>query len=878
MRKILILGAVLLILAGALFVAANNLNRYLADNRDWLAERASSALGRSVAFDEIGVSLRGGLGARVSAVEIGEDPSFGDGAFLRADRVDAVIKILPALRGRYEVARVEIDAPEVSVIKTRSGFNFDSIGRAAGDRARRPESDDPAGALPLLVSSLRIRDGRVRFVDRSASPASELSVEQLDFSASDVGFERPIQLDLAAALLGVAEQNVRVEGTLGPLGVPEAAARAPVDLRVDLGPLVIDRLKQLALIGGSIPAELSSPDPIALRVKLSGTADALDTEVSMDASDAAIAYGDRFAKPRGVRLALDADVKRQPDAIEVAGLDLHLAKAHVTGRGRIGLAPGNPVDFELTGRDVALDGWGRLIPAARAVETEGAVDFALAAKGPVAAGRIPRVEGTFGLRRVGVAQPDGDLRIEDLTTTVTLKGDRAEIPATDFKLNGSPVRVAATVKQLGNLDTDFELSAPALDVAALGAAGEGVKRREILENLELRGNFRRAESGPRLDATFRSTGGSLRDIAYQTLDGRASLRGPMLTLERIALAAFDGSFEGSGRYDMAKPDEPAFGFRGELKRVDVAALAAHFGAGRILQMAGRLDADVDFAGRGAEWEAIRHALTGTGALAVEDGVLKGVNIAESALGGLTGIPGLSNLISPNVRTRYPELFGMEDTVFEVLSSKMKLGEGRALFEELVLAARDYRLDGRGTVGLDRILDLGMTFVASQKLTEDLVRGTKEIRYLTDANGRFSLPLRLAGSMPKIRAQPDVQYVAQQLSSSLVQTGLSKGLDALLGKKRASEPAAKPAGEPAAQPAGEPAARAPAQPAPARPDAGEPAPAQPEVAEQAPAPAEQPPAQAEQPPAQAEKPPAPADPAEELIRRGLGALLGGGDQE
>ena len=37
-------------------------------------------------------------------------------------------------------------------------------------------------------------------------------------------------------------------------------------------------------------------------------------------------------------------------------------------------------------------------------------------------------------------------------------------------------------------------------------------------------------------------------------------------------------------------------------------------------------------------------------------------------------------------------------------------------------------------------------------------------------------------MPTIRAQPDVQYVARQLSSSLVQTGLSKGLEALIGKK------------------------------------------------------------------------------------------------
>jgi uncharacterized protein involved in outer membrane biogenesis len=752
MRKALILGAVLLILAGALFVAANNLNRYLAENRDWLAEQASSALGRSVAFDEIGVSLRGGLGARVTSVAIGEDPAFGNGEFLRADRIDAVIKILPALRGRYEVARVEIDAPEINVIKTRSGFNFDSLGRAAGDRAPTTEPDTPAGALPFLVSSLRISDGRMQFTDRSASPASELSVDRLDFSASDVGLDRPIQLELKAAVLGVAEQNVRAEGTLGPLDSPEAAASAPIDLRVDLGPIVVDRLKKLALIGESIPAELSSPDPIALSVKLSGNADALSTIVSMDASGAAISYGDQFAKPKDVRFTVDADVRQVGDAIDVAKFDLHLAKAHLTGRGRIGLTPGMPVDFKLSGRDLPLDGWGRLIPAAAAVEATGALDLDLAAKGPIGGGRIPRLDGTLGLQQVSVNQFSGDTKLDALTTTVTFAGDRAEIPPTDFKLNGNPVRIAATVRH------------------------------------------------------------------------QASRRGQKFTLEQLALSVFDGSINGVGSYDMAASDEPAFSFRGKVDGIDVGALVAHFGAGRALKMSGRLQGSFDLDGRGSEWEVIRRALTGSGALEVADGVLEGVNIAESVLGDLTGIPGLGDLISPNVRNKYPELFGMDDTVFEMLTGKMTLKDGQALLEEIALAARDYRLNGKGTIGLDKALDIGITFVASQNLTGDLIRSAKAIQYLTDANGRFNLPLRIGGSMPKIRAQPDLQYVTRQLSSSLVQTGLSKRLDALIGKKRASKPEADGGAEP---------------------------------------PAEQPPAQ--------------PDPAEELIRRGLGALLGG-DQE
>jgi uncharacterized protein involved in outer membrane biogenesis len=834
MRKILILAAVVLFLAGALFISASNLNRYLTENRDWLAEQASSALGRSVAFDEIGISFRGGLGARITSVAIGEDPAFGEGEFLRADRIDAVIKILPALRGRYEVARVEIDAPEINIIKTRDGFNFDSLGRAADDQAPAAERGTPAAALPFLVSSLRISDGRLRFADRSASPATELNVDHIDFSASDVGFDHPIQLDLAAAVLGVAEQNVRVGGTLGPLDSLEAAASAPVDLRVDLGPIVIDRLKNLALIGESIPAELSSPDPIALSVKLHGSVGALGTIVSMDASDAAISYADQFAKPKGVRFVIDADVKQVGDAIDVTKFDLHLAKAHLTGSGRIGLTPGMPVDFHLSGRDLPLDGWDRLIPAAAAIEMTGALDLELTAKGAAGGGQVPSLDGTLGLKQVSVRQPGGHARIDDLTTTLTLKGDRAEIPPTDFRFNGIPVRVTAAVKDLVNLNTDFSITSPELDVAALGAAGEGMKRREVLENVEARGSFRKADSGPQLDATFQSTGGSLRDIAYRALDCKVSLRNQKLTIERLTLSAFDGSIAGAGSYDMARPDAPAFAFRGNLDDIDVAKLFAHFGTGRALQMSGRLRANVDLVGRGSEWEVIRQALTGSGALEVTDGVLEGVNIAEDVLGGITGIPGLSNLISPNVRSKYPELFGMDDTVFEELAGKLTLAGGQALLDEIALAARDYRLDGKGTIGFDNALDIGMTFVASQNLTGDLIRSVKEIQFLTGADGRFKLPLRLAGSMPTIRVQPDMQYVTQQLTSSLVQTGLSKGLEALLGKKRAPKAVAQDGTAPAAE-----------QPA-SQPD-----------------PAAQPAAQ--------------PDPAEQLIWRGLEALLGG-DQE
>jgi len=282
-----------------------------------------------------------------------------------------------------------------------------------------------------------------------------------------------------------------------------------------------------------------------------------------------------------------------------------------------------------------------------------------------------------------------------------------------------------------------------------------------------------------------------------------------------------------------------------VDRVDVGALATHFGAGNVLQMAGRLKADFDVNGHGSEWEMVRQALTGNGSLEVAEGVLKGVNIAESVLRELTGIPGLSNLISSNLRGKYPQLFGMDDTVFEALRGKVRLGNGEALVDQLALAARDYRLDGKGTVQLDNLLDIALTFVASQGLSADLVRSVKEIQYLTDASGRFSLPLRLGGSMPDFRVLPDKQFVAQQLATSAVQVGITKGLEALLGKPKAQPgPTNRDPANQDGQPAGTGSAANGATSAeePAAPDTDQAAP--------------------------------PPDPAEEFIRRGLGALLGG----
>ena len=83
MRKLLLalLVVLVIVVVGAVALALR-LNSFLDENRDWLAERAQQALGREVAFSDVEVSLRGGLGARIEGLQLADDPAFSSESFL----------------------------------------------------------------------------------------------------------------------------------------------------------------------------------------------------------------------------------------------------------------------------------------------------------------------------------------------------------------------------------------------------------------------------------------------------------------------------------------------------------------------------------------------------------------------------------------------------------------------------------------------------------------------------------------------------------------------------------------------------------------------------------------------------------------------------
>ena len=121
-----------------------------------------------------------------------------------------------------------------------------------------------------------------------------------------------------------------------------------------------------------------------------------------------------------------------------------------------------------------------------------------------------------------------------------------------------------------------------------------------------------------------------------------------------------------------------------------------------------------------------------------------MNLAMTALQGVTGVPGLSNALPASLRSRYPEVFGTGDTVFEKMDGKIDIRDAQVNFRDFRLAARDYAVVGKGRYSLENQLDMSTVMTFSQALSDDLVQAAQPMSYLRSPEGRVAFTRTVAG--------------------------------------------------------------------------------------------------------------------------------------
>src|SRR5262249_11650475 len=337
---------VLVVLAGIFAVAIANLGRFVTAHREWLAAQVESEIGRPVTFGDLGVSLRGGPGVRILDVHVPEDPSYGSGDLLRARGVRVTVRLWPALRGRFEIGRILLGGPVLTVIRNQRGFNLETLGRKPRREHEHGERNEPRPEFPLLVGLLDVRDGAVRYVDRRGEPARELALARVDVAAADVPLHRRIGFVATAALPGTERSPLRLTGSIGPVGDLPELGPLPVDLQLEVPTLEGAALPAVATaLDLPLPAGVSLDGALEIQTRAQGTLDQLSVEGRVDATRADVRWGSDFAKLGDLPFEANVSGARDGGATVIRRAKLRLGGLEIDAAGT--MRPHEAVDLRI---------------------------------------------------------------------------------------------------------------------------------------------------------------------------------------------------------------------------------------------------------------------------------------------------------------------------------------------------------------------------------------------------------------------------------------------------------------------------------------------------------------------------------------------------
>ena len=884
MRILLIVGAVLLIAVGLLAFALINLNSLVASNKDRILHQVEQTLGREVEVQEIGVTVWGGIGARLTQFRIADDPAFSADAFVRADDLQVNVALWPLLSQEIQVSRLILHHPQIQLIRDERGqFNFASLSQtatasAAQETPQETLQESGATAAPpllFLVAFLDIQNGDVRYMDQQAG--TDFRVTQLDLRAHDVSLDEPVRLELDAAILsdqqnisldvqtGPVDQglddvntiplegsltisqldlntlqqtlpdiaqhipsglgisgplnlttdvsgrvgalhlsnmdlqaalfdsrapNIQVTGSFGPLGaeVQDPLADSTLDVAVTLGPLALERVRQFDPVGGHLPPDLSAEGPVSVTVQASGIPTNLALMSQVEATDSALRFGELFNKPTGSVFALSTQARLTPQAVAFQELTLNLHTLTLTVSGNVGFdAP--TLDLTVDSNRAELAELHSFLPLLQDYGMAGSFETHLQVSGPLTTEQLPKLTGTLSLQDGSATPEQLPKPLTDIQAAVTLTGQGAELTKTTARIGESMLQLEAQVEQFQPLKVAYELHAPVLKTADFQPQAS----EDRLEAVSATGRVWLQNGDLRHAGQLSSKQGRVAQVHYTDLQLDSSVADQVAKIDSFNLHAFEGRLDGSGQYHFGA-DPPRMAV---TTQVDAVNLTGLFRSGLALTdppVQGAASLDFTLSGSGHTWDALKPTLHGQGKAEIMDGELREFNLAEGVLSGLTGVPGLSLVLPQRLRDKYPEVFASPHTEFDEFASQFSLGNGKIKLDRLHIAARDFRTQAAGWMDFEQQVDATASLTLSQALSSDLMRATKELRYIANAEDRVEIPFALTGVFPAVRPTLDAQQIgtliqraATRALQDVVQDKIQeKVLDKILPPKRKPE--------------------------------------------------------------------------------------------
>ncbi|MGH7873334.1 MAG: AsmA-like C-terminal region-containing protein [Candidatus Binatia bacterium] len=273
-RKILTIFVIVLIAMAALCQAFNVI---AGRNREIVRQELQKVLGKDFDFNSLEVTFLSRPGFSVTEVRMADDSRFAATPVIQAKEVILGVNLWNLLWGRIVIDTLIFHEPEFQIITNESGMlnltmlaerqkelrTFPPFHSAPPERQKNP--------VTFAIATLRVKNGRVEYLDRSIPVPAELQVRNINMSVQGLDPTESTRIRLVAALTEGLNQDVRIDGKIAPQADKIWSQRA-MDLTFRFDSLHLPVIaRAIASLRDRLPRALDVTGPMALQAKASGT-------------------------------------------------------------------------------------------------------------------------------------------------------------------------------------------------------------------------------------------------------------------------------------------------------------------------------------------------------------------------------------------------------------------------------------------------------------------------------------------------------------------------------------------------------------------------------------------------------------------------------
>ena len=585
--------ALLVAAAAVILPLLVNPNQY----KGFLADMVRQQTGRELTFDgDLSLSVFPWLGVEVGPTRLSNAPAFGAGEFLRFQKADVKVRLLPLLRKKLVVKTVALESLSLTLIRNAEGKGNweDLIGSGEPPVKESSVKDANTGdaapselSLPLL-RAVDIRDAQIVFEDRTTGARHAITGLFLKTGAlalddpdtfTDVSARFRMDSDdpkLTASLNLVSKANLLQESQTLTLQIASLQVKAQGD----------------PLPGGQAEATLSGGLTLDLR---KGAATLKGMSLVAEAPAPQLPDGKAQATLKG-----DVNYDPAQATVSVSGLTLSAFQANLAGQFSIsglGASPQYTGGFQLTNAPP------RTILAALGLQPPATRD------------------------ETALSSMSADITVEGTTS-------RLRMPKAYLVLDQTVLDGTLTVADFSKPDVSFKFAADTLDAdrylpqtSAVGTTPEQSSGRTAKDNDDsmddqTRDSLRRL----RLDGSIHANHLKIKGMAMENVSLKLTALNGRLSVGPLSAHLYGGRSSAQAVYDVS----------GDKARSDLRLTVDGLGLGKLLSdaagkpyVSGNTDLSLSASGQGENWKAIRRTLNGDAAISIANGALHSFQIVPN---------------------------------------------------------------------------------------------------------------------------------------------------------------------------------------------------------------------------------------------------------